>query len=134
VGAPVHPTGHPLNVLVYFPSGARVLAELVTTRPDIERGLMYRQRVSDGTGMLFDMGHVAVHKFWMVGTAVSLDMVFIGVVGQIVGIVENTVPYDPTLRGVDATSRYVLEVPGGWCARNGVVAGQRVTVVRVPGG
>jgi len=133
VGSPVHPTGRPLNVLVYFYSGARVLAELVTTRPDIERGLMYRQRVSAGTGMLFDMGHYAPHRFWMKDTLVPLDMVFIGLRGQVVGIVENAVPLDEQLYGMRTPSRYVLEVPGGWCARNGVVAGQRVTVVRVPG-
>jgi uncharacterized membrane protein (UPF0127 family) len=69
----------------------------------------------------------------MKDTLVPLDMVFIGLRGQVVGIVENAVPLDEQLYGVRTPSRYVLEVPGGWCARNGVVAGQRVTVVRVPG-
>jgi uncharacterized protein len=115
-----------VNVAVYFPSGARVLAELVTTRPDIERGLMFRPSVPDGTGMLFDMGRVAVHRFWMANTLVSLDMIFIAPGGRIVGIVERAVPQDTALRGVDVPSRYVLEVPGGWSARNGVEAWQRV--------
>jgi uncharacterized membrane protein (UPF0127 family) len=122
-----------VNVVIYFPSGARVLAELVTTRPDIERGLMHRRSVPEGAGMLFDMGRVTLHRFWMKDTLVPLDMLFIRPGGMIVGIVENTVPHDPTLRGVDVPSRYVLEVPGGWCTRHGVAAWQRVEVVRPPG-
>ena len=122
-----------MNVAVYFPSGARVLAEFAYTWAAIERGLMHRPSVPYGTGMLFDMGHLAVHRFWMKDTLVPLDMVFIAPNWTVVGIVENAMPHDVTLRGVDAPSRYVLEVPGGWCARNGVEAGQMATVVRLPG-
>ena len=117
------------HVSVYFPSGARVFAELVTSRTDIERGLMHRQHVPDGTGMLFDMGHVAPHRFWMKGTLVPLDMVYIAPDGAIVDIARNAVPLDEGLYGAGVLSRYVLEVPGGWCTRNGVEAGQMVTVL-----
>ncbi len=123
-----------MNVSVSFPSGARVLAELVTTRQDIERGLGRRSSVPDGTGMLFDMGRLFAHRFWMADTWVPLDMVFIEPKYRlVVGIVADAHPMDPTLVGVEAPSRYVLEVPGGWCARNGVAVGQRVSVVRTPG-
>ena len=132
MGAPARADRCPLNVAVYFPSGVRVLAEFAYTWAVIERGLMYRWSVPDGTGMLFDMGHLAVHRFWMKDTLVPLDMVFIAPNWVVVGIVPNTVPHDVTLRGVDALSRYVLEVPGGWCARNGVDRGQIVTVALLP--
>ena len=122
-----------MNVAVFFPSGARVFAELVTARPDIERGLMHRPSVPDGTGMLFDMGSVGPHRFWMKGTLVPLDMVYIAPDGAIVDIARNAVPLDEGLYGAGVLSRYVLEVPGGWCARHGVEAGQMVTVVRLPG-
>lgn len=123
-----------MNVAVYFPSGARVLAELVTDRRAIERGLSRRSSVPDGTGMLFDMGSLYAHRFWMADTWVPLDMVFIEPrYRHVVGVVADAQPLDPTLVGVPAPSRYVLEVPGGWCARNGVSVGQRATVVRLPG-
>lgn len=84
--------------------------------------------------MLFDMGTLFAHRFWMADTWVPLDLVFIEPKYRfIVGIVADARPMDPTLVGVKAPSRYVLEVPGGWCARNGVAVGQRVSVVRVPG-
>ena len=133
MGAPVHSPRRPLNVAVYFPSGARVLAEVVTTRADIERGLMHRPSVPDGTCMLCDMGHVAPHRFWMKDTQVPLDMVFIGQDWVVVGIVYRAVPFDITFRGVSSASRYVLEVPSGWSTRNGVAPGQMATVVRLPG-
>jgi uncharacterized protein len=133
VGLPLHPARRTLNVAVYFPTGARVLAEVVSRPEEIYRGLMYRQVVSEGTGMLFDMGSVAQHRFWMKDTLVPLDMLFLDPGMTVVGIVESATPYDHTLRGVKAPSRYVLEVPGGWCARHGVRTGQRVEVVRLPG-
>jgi uncharacterized membrane protein (UPF0127 family) len=32
-----------------------------------------------------------------------------------------------TSRTVGKPSKYVLEVPGGWCAQQGIVAGSKVT-------
>ena len=122
-----------MNVAVYFPSGARVLAEFVYTRAAIERGLMHRPSVPEDTGMLFDMGSVGPHRFWMKNTQVSLDMLYITPDWVVADIARDTTPFDEGLYGVGALSRYVLEVPGGWCARHGVEAGQMVTVVRLPG-
>jgi len=120
------------RVAVYSPSGARVLAELADRPETILRGLAGRAAVPDGTGMPFDMGFSAPHRFWMRDTLVALDMVFLSPDGTVVGVVERAAPGDPALRGVDAPSRYVLEVPAGWCARHGVAVGQRVEVVALP--
>ena len=120
------------TVTVYFPSGARVLAEYATRAEEILRGLSRRAEVPDGTGMLFDMGTVARHRFWMRDTWVPLDMIFIDSDGTVVGVVEGAAPGDPALRGVDAPSRYVLEVSAGWSGRHGVAAGQRAVVVALP--
>jgi uncharacterized protein len=112
-------------VIVYFPSGASVLVELATTPDQIRRGLMHRPTVPDGTGMLFDMRRTATYRFWMKNVLVPLDMVFLTEAGVVVGICSNIPAHDVTPHGVQAPSRYVLEVPGGWCARNGVTIDQR---------
>ena len=78
------------------------------------------------------MGSVARHRFWMRDTWVGLDMIFLDPEGVVVGIVERAAPRDPSLRGVDAPSRYVLEVAAGWSARHGVAVGQRAQVVTLP--
>lgn len=120
------------RVAVYLPSGARVLAELAADRDAILRGLSHRTEVPDGTGMLFDMGYSAPHRFWMRDTWVALDMVFLDEGLAVVGVVEGAAPGGTALLGVEAPSRYVLEVPAGWCARHGVAVGQRTAVVALP--
>jgi len=90
---------------------------------------MYRRTVPEGTGMLFDMGRTAVHRFWMKHTWVPLDQVFLNAAGGVVGIIQNRAPGDLAARGVDVPSRYVLEVPGGWCWRHGVCVGQRAVAL-----
>jgi uncharacterized membrane protein (UPF0127 family) len=120
------------TVTVYFPSGAQVFAELADRAETILRGLSHRTEVPEGTGMLFDMGSVARHLFWMRDTWVSLDMVFLDPEGTVVGIVEGALPGDPTLLGVATPSRYVLEVAAGWSGRHGVAVGQRAQVVALP--
>ena len=120
------------RVAVYFPSGAQVFAEYATRAEEILRGLSRRAEVPDGTGMLFDMGTVALHRFWMRDTWVGLDMIFLDPAWTVVGVVAGAAPGDPALLGVATPSRYVLEVPAGWVARNGVAVGQRAQVVRLP--
>lgn len=120
------------HVVVYFPSGARVRAEVARGQGALARGLSGRAHLQDDFGMVFDMGETARHLFWMRDTLVSLDIVFLAEDGTVVGVVTDAAPLDLTPRGVAAESRYVLEVPGGWCARNRVAVGQRAVVVAIP--
>lgn len=106
--------------VVSFPEvGATVTAEWAADR----RGLMGRRALPEGQGMLFDMGRNADHGVYMKNTLIPLDMIFISAAGVVVGIVECARPLDETLRTVGVSSRYVLEVNGGWCRRHGVRVG-----------
>jgi uncharacterized membrane protein (UPF0127 family) len=117
-------------VRVVFPDagGAAVDAELVSSRQDMERGLMYRTSMPEDHGMLFDMEVREDHPFWMRGTCIPLDMVFVDGDGLIVGIVENAPPLDDTPRDVGCPSVYALEVNAGWTRGHGVKAGQQMTI------
>ncbi len=118
-------------VKVTFPAagGATVEAELVRSEHDAMRGLMYRQTLGAGSGMLFDLHSRDDHRFWMHNTCIPLDLLFIDEDGLLVGIVENAPTLDDTSRGVDCPSRYVLEVNAGWSRKHGVKAG---TIVKLP--
>ena len=105
---------------------ATVTAEVVSTRPEIELGLMYRSHLPEDAGMLFVMGSDGVWTFWMRNTLIPLDMIFIDRDLTVVGVVENAEPCTDTLRSVHRPSAYVLEVNGGWTARHKVAAGARV--------
>jgi hypothetical protein len=62
----------------------------------------------------------------MKNTLIPLDLIFIGADLKVVGVVENAEPRTLNPRGVEAPSRYVLEVPGRWSAGAGVRPGTRV--------
>lgn len=92
-------------------------------------GLMHvKDRLKDDTGMLFVMDNDSDHSFWMKNTYIPLDMLFIDVHGNLVGVLEEVTPLTTTGRSVDKISRYVLEVDGGWSKRHGVFAGQHVEI------
>lgn len=105
---------------------ATIVVEVVATRPEIERGLMYRARLAPGAGMLFLMGTEAVWMFYMRNTLVPLDMIFISSDLTVAGVVSDAEPLTETLRGVGTPSLYVLEVNGGWAAANQIRVGARV--------
>jgi uncharacterized protein len=110
--------------------------ELATTPETMQRGLMYRTELADGDGMLFVFEADADHSFWMKNTYISLDLIFIArtgpTSGRIAGIHPNAKTLSEASISVGAPSRWVLEVPAGWCARNGVVTGDGVELTGVP--
>jgi uncharacterized membrane protein (UPF0127 family) len=108
--------GHPVTVA----------AEVAATPAARSRGLMYRRELPAGRGMLFLFPASADHAFWMKNTPLPLDIVFIDEARTVVGIRADTVPYSERALGVGRPSRYVLEVPAGFCARAGIAAGDRV--------
>lgn len=101
-------------------------AEVAITRDARTRGLMWRYTLADGTGMLFIFPREQPLSFWMRNTLIPLDMLFIDGKGKIVSIQENAEPRTLSSRPSAAPATYVLEVPGGWCAKNGVKAGGTV--------
>lgn len=109
-----------------FGEPLEVKVEVAATFAARERGLMWRKELPEGEGMLFVFGETAEHNFWMKNTLIPLDLVFLGPEASVVGVVENTEPQSLVPRGVGKPSAYVLEVPGGWCARHGLRAGAKL--------
>ena len=104
----------------------KVQVEVVASPRAVERGLMYRTHLPVDDGMLFLMGEEDIQSFWMRNTLIPLDILFIDKGFKVVGIVENATPRTETSRTVGLPSTYVLEVNGGWCAKNGVATGASV--------
>lgn len=110
----------------------RVTLEVAADGPTRERGLMYRQALPDGHGMLFVFDDEVDRSFWMKNTLVPLDMIFIGSDRRIVGIVAEATPHSLAPRSVGRPSRWVLEVAGGYAARTHMAPGDRIDFERVP--
>ena len=100
--------------------------ELAKTRPELDRGLMYRRSLPSCQGMLFDFGSVRPIAMWMKNTYVPLDMIFIRADGRILRIAENTVPLSETLVPSGGPVLAVLEVVAGTAKKLGIAAGDRV--------
>ncbi len=103
----------------------RVRVEVADTPELRARGLMFREELPEGTGMLFVFPSETTSPFWMKNTPISLDLIFIKQ-GEIVSLIENAVPYDETLLDPDASYTTALEVPGGYASRHEVRVGDRV--------
>lgn len=109
-----------------------VSLEVVRTDAARQRGLMYREHVPDGHGMLFVFDEDSDRIFWMKNTVIPLDIIFIGADRQIVGVARNTTPLSLSPISVGRPSRWVLEVAGGYTQRAGISTGDKVDLPDVP--
>lgn len=100
--------------------------EIADTEELRQRGLMFRQRMPENRGMLFDFGQSRPVGMWMKNTYIPLDMLFIRADGTIAYIAENTVPKSLDVVGVSEPVLAVLELAGGSARRNGIRAGDTV--------
>ena len=100
--------------------------EIADTEPLRERGLMFRQRLAEDRGMLFDFGEPRQVAMWMKNTLIPLDMLFIRKDGTIAYIAENTVPGSLDAVGVTEPVLAVLELAGGVTRKHGIRAGDTV--------
>ncbi|HLX05493.1 MAG TPA: DUF192 domain-containing protein [Candidatus Binatus sp.] len=105
---------------------ATVAVEVASTGPQREVGLMFRKHLDDNAGMIFVFPDAASRNFWMHNTPIPLDMIFADTAGQVIGIVANAEPYSDKLLGVEGNAEYVLEVNGGFCAKNRIKPGDKM--------
>lgn len=105
-----------------------VVAEVAATADERAEGLMYREAVPDGTGMLFVFPDVSVRSFWMANTYVALDLAFLDTSFNVVDIVQMQ-PLVTDSYTSRAPAMYGLEVRQGWLAENGIAIGARAHIV-----
>ncbi|HEX6160984.1 MAG TPA: DUF192 domain-containing protein [Thermoanaerobaculia bacterium] len=111
---------------VTFPDGFVVRTEIAADDETRAQGLMYRDQLRPGTGMLFFFPEPGEYPFWMRNTLIPLDMIWIDDQKKIVAMHQNVQPcrtaecpnYPPR-----AISRYVLEVAGGVAKEHGLKVG-----------
>ena len=123
--------GEPEVVLLTRAGEQHVKVEIARTDPERARGLMYRQKLEAGRGMIFLFEEPQQLKFWMKNTYIPLDMIFIGSGKHVVYVEENAEPLTTSSRGPDEDSQFVLEVPGGWARAHGVERGVAVKFVDI---
>lgn len=109
-----------------------VLADVASLPDQRAQGLMNRDTVPDGTGMLFVFPTVEERSFWMKDTRVSLDVAFFDEAYRIIAI-KQLEALDETIVDSGAPTAFALEVRKGWFGEQGIEAGGIAKVVFGPG-
>jgi uncharacterized protein len=124
----------PLGSIAFPGAPARPVlrVELALDAPSRTRGLMFRTRLSEESGMLFSWPREEPRSFWMHNTCIPLDMLFLAADGTILGILEQVPTLNDASRSVACPAAHVLEVTAGWARRHGVRPGQKVDVEKPP--
>ena len=105
-----------------------VVAEVARTADERAQGLMYRQEVPDGTGMLFVFETSEVRSFWMQNTYVALDIAFLDASYTVVDI-QQMEPLTTDSHESRGAAMFALEVRKGWFAEHGIAPGARAQIV-----
>jgi uncharacterized protein len=105
-----------------------VLAEVAATPEERAEGLMYRDEVPDGTGMLFVFENSAPRSFWMANTYVALDIAYMDPSYRIVDIIAME-PLVTESYPSSAPAMFGLEVRQGWFAEQGIGVGDQAEIV-----
>lgn len=100
--------------------------EIAATPVDREVGLMFRDKMSPGHGMLFEMDKTEVTNFWMKNTLIPLDMLFVAPDGTVKTIHQNAVPKDLTAISSEVPVNGVIELNGGRVQALGIAVGDKV--------
>jgi uncharacterized membrane protein (UPF0127 family) len=99
---------------------------MASTPAEHERGLMFRTKLAENQGMLFEWPSEGRRVFWMRNTCLPLDMLFIAKDGTVAGIQEQVPTLNEAPRSIPCPAAYVLEVNAGWCRRHGVRPGMKM--------
>ena len=95
--------------------GHEVDCEIADTDASRMRGLMHREELPQGEGMLFMFPWPDQQSFWMRDTHIPLDVAFADAQGKILNI-ETGTPLSERKMLSQGPAMYVLEVPKGWFA------------------
>jgi uncharacterized protein len=105
-----------------------VRAEVARTSEQRSRGLMYRDDVPAGTGMLFIFDDQQIRSFWMQNTYVALDIAFLNTDLRIVDI-QQMEALSERFHDSRAPAMFALEVPEGWFEAHGIRVGDQAEIV-----
>ncbi len=105
---------------------ARLDIEIADTDYETQTGLMYRNTMEKGQGMLFVFPEEAMHSFYMKNTKIPLDLIFIRADKKVGSITENAQPLDEKGLSSVVPVQYVLEVNAGLAAQWGLQRGDSI--------
>jgi uncharacterized membrane protein (UPF0127 family) len=99
---------------------AVIAVEFARNEAERRQGLMYREELAAGTGMLFIFAGEGMRGFWMKNTLIALDMVFFDSAGRFVSLHRDVPPLTLASRQSAGPAQYVLELNAGEAKQLGI--------------
>jgi uncharacterized protein len=104
----------------------KLKVEIADTVESQTKGLMFRDKLDENSGMIFIFGNETIREFWMMNTYIPLSIAYINRLGTI-----NEIYY---MRPLDTSitypsrqpSMYALEVNKDWFKKNNISEGAKV--------
>ena len=107
--------------------------EIANSMEEREKGLMEREKLEAGHGMLFQFEDEAPRAFWMRNTKIPLDIIFFSAKKEVVSFVEWMnpcgTPQCPSYSSA-VPAMYALEVPAGFIKEKAVKIGDRFATLQ----
>lgn len=112
--------------------GQRYVVEVADSHEERARGLMFRDRLEPGTGMLFVHDTEQPLAYWMKNTKIPLDILYFDEERKLVSVSRGVPPCLLGDRCPNYPSRgpalYVLELNAGVASQIGVAPGDELTI------
>lgn len=105
---------------------AQFRVEVADEPAERQQGLMFRQSMPQGAGMLFVYESERPVSFWMRNTLIPLDMIFADASGQVRRVHHNAIPLDETLIEGGNKIQHVLEINAGLAKALKIEAGTQL--------
>ena len=121
---------HPLTLISHTGERIDLRVEIADDPAERSRGLMFREKLPAGQGMLFIFEKPQMLNFWMKNTVIPLDILFFDEGGKFI----STVTMEPCMADHCPTypsateAKYALEVPVGFVAQHDVEEGWRARI------
>ena len=103
-----------------------LLVEVAAREAELQKGLMFREKLGRNDGMLFIFPETAYHSMWMKNTLIPLSVAFVDAGGTILNILDME-PGSLESHMSAGPAIYAIETNRGWFAEKGVKAGDKVT-------
>lgn len=119
---------------VTLPSGKVIAVEVADTPEARELGLSGRSGLSEDEGLLFVFDAPGNYAFWMKDMKFAIDIIWLDQQGVVVNVENNVTPESyfetnpPKVFINRPAAAYVLELPAGQAAHNGIYLGTQVAL------
>jgi uncharacterized protein len=114
---------------VTLPDGQKIRAEVEITPEDMRKGMMFRDALPRGHGMLFVHDKPGFYSYWMYQVKIPLDIIWMDGSHRVVEISADTPPCktkasECPIYGGHQQAEFVLELGGGAAKRCGLHKGE----------